>query len=141
MTEFSAAMGLINLPKIDKVIKRRKELAECYAKCFADISGIHLYPYEEHIDYNYAYFPIIIDSNEYGKTRDEIWEELKKCGIETRKLYDRLTCDFSYYKDKGYKRDVEYATEMTKNCLDFPMYSELREEDIEYIAMCLKNIK
>lgn len=140
MTEFSAAMGLINLPKIDEVIKRRKELAECYAKYFADILGIHIYSYEKHIDYNYAYFPIIIDSNECEKTRDEIWEELKKHGIETRKLYDTLTCDYSYYRDKGYKRDIKYATEMTKKCLDFPMYSELKEEDIEYIAKCMKEI-
>lgn len=140
MTEFSAAMGLINLPRLDEVIKRRKELAECYKKYFADIPGINLYPYEEHIDYNYAYFPIIIDSKECGKTRDEIWQELKKNGIETRKLYDTLTCDFSYFKNKEYKRDVEYATEVTKKCLDFPMYSELKEEDIEYISVCLKKI-
>lgn len=140
MTEFSAAMGLTNLPRINEVIKRRKELAEYYVECFADIPGIYFYSYEKHIDYNYAYFPIIVDLKECAITRDEMWEELKKYGIETRKLYDTLTCDFSYYKDKGYKRDVEYATEITKKCLDFPMYSELKEEDIEYIAMCLKNI-
>lgn len=140
MTEFSAAMGLINLPGLDEVIKRRKELAEYYVKCFADIPGIRLYPYGKEIDYNYAYFPMIIDSEVCGKTRDEIWEELKNFGIETRKLYDTLTCDFTYYRDKGYKCDIEFATEITKKCLDFPMYSELKEEDIGYIARCMKEI-
>lgn len=137
MTEFSAAMGLINLPRLDDVINRRKQLAEYYQKVFNDIEGISIYPYESGIDYNYAYFPIIIDT---VKTRDQIWEELGKNGVETRKLYDMLTCDFSYYRDKPYRRDVNYAQEMTKKCLDFPMYSSLKEEDIDYIGDTLKTI-
>ena len=140
MTEFSAAMGLVNLPRLDDVIGRRKELAEHYKKVFKDIEGISIYPYDSGIDYNYAYFPIIIDKAKTRKTRDQIWEELGKNGVETRKLYDTLTCDFSYYKDKPYKRDVNYAQEMTEKCLDFPMYSSLTEDDIDYIGKMLENM-
>lgn len=140
MTEFSAAMGLINLPKLDEVITRRRALAEHYQKVFGDIFGISIYPYMDYIDYNYAYFPVIIDSAKTGKTRDEIWRKLGENHIETRKLYDKLTCDFSYYKDKTYKRDVKYAEEITNKCLDFPMYSSLTEEDIDYIGEILKEI-
>ena len=141
MTEFSAAMGIINLPQLDGVIGRRKELAEHYRKVFDSIPGISIYPYEDHIDYNYAYFPVIVEAEKYGKTRDEVWNDLRQYHIETRKLYDTLTCDFSYYKDKSYKRDVKYATEMTRKCLDFPMYSSLMEEDIDYIGEMLQMIK
>lgn len=141
MTEFSAAMGIINLPQLDGVIGRRKELAEHYRKVFDSIPGISIYPYEDHIDYNYAYFPVIVEVEKYGKTRDEVWNDLRQYHIETRKLYDTLTCDFSYYKDKSYKRDVKYATEMTRKCLDFPMYSSLMEEDIDYIGEMLQMIK
>ena len=140
MTEFSAAMGLINLPQLNNVISRRKELVEHYREVFDDIPGISVYAYEDNIDYNYAYFPVITDTSKCGKSRDEIWTELGKYHIETRKLYDTLTCDFSYYKNKPYKRDVNYATEMTKKCLDFPMYSSLTEEDIDYIGEALRNI-
>lgn len=140
MTEFSAAMGLVNLPGLDDVIDRRKQLAEYYQRVFHDIEGISIYPYENEIDYNYAYFPVIIDAAKTGKTRDQIWEELGENGVETRKLYDTLTCDFSYYRDKPYRRDVKYAQEMTKKCLDFPMYSSLSEEDINYIGYSLKTI-
>ena len=140
MTEFSAAMGLINLPRLYDVMDSRKQLAEYYQKVFEDIEGVSIYPYENGIDYNYAYFPINIDVAETERTRDQIWEELKKNGVETRKLYDTLTCDFSYYKDKPYRRDVKYAKEMTKKCLDFPMYSSLSKEDIDYIGDTLKAI-
>ena len=140
MTEFSAAMGLVNMPKLEQVIDRRKELAQYYQKIFDDIEGLRIYPYDNSIEYNYAYFPVIIDVKKTGKSRDQIWKELKENGIETRKLYDTLTCDFSYYKEKPYKRDVKYAEEMTKKCLDFPMYSSLTEEDIDHIGGIIRKI-
>lgn len=140
MTEFSAAMGLVNLSGLDEVIDRRKQLAEYYQRVFEDIEGISIYSYENDIDYNYAYFPVIIDAAKIGKTRGQIWEELGKSGVETRKLYDTLTCDFSCYKNKPYRRDVKYAQEMTKKCLDFPMYSSLMEEDIDYIGFVLRHM-
>lgn len=141
MTEFSAAMGLVNLPYVEKTISRRKKLADCYKDVFASIPGVTTYSYEKDIDYNYAYFPVLIDSEEYGMSRDALWAMLKEKGVETRKLYDRLTCDFSYYKDKNYRTDVSYAKEITGRCLDFPMYSSLREEDIEYIGKCLRTVR
>lgn len=140
MTEFSAAMGLVNLPRVDGIIRRRKQLAEHYRKVMDGISGISTYPYEKSIDYNYAYFPVIIDKDKCGVSRDELWAELGKRNVGTRKLYDRLTCDFSCYRDKPYRRDVRFAVEMTKKCLDFPMYSSLTEEDIDYIGEVLKKI-
>lgn len=140
MTELSAAMGLINLPRLNEVLSRRKYLAQYYQKVFNNIPGIATYPYEAHIDYNYAYFPVIIDTAKVKKTRDEIWRELGKSKIETRKLYDTLTCDYSYYKDKAYRRDIKHASEMTKKCLDFPMYSTLTEDNIDYMANTLRNI-
>lgn len=140
MTEFSAAMGLVNLPHVEETIARRKQLAEHYKEVLEEIDGIGTYRYEENIDYNYAYFPVIIDAEKTGKTRDEIWDELRENGVETRKLYDRLTCDYTYYQRKAYRRDVRYAEEMTKKCLDFPIYSSLAEEDIDYIGKMLKTI-
>ncbi len=140
MTEFSAAMGLVNLSQLDSVISRRKELAKHYQSVFDDIPGVSTYPYEKQIDYNYAYFPVIIDAAKCGKTRDEIWNELNEYHIETRKLYDTLTCDFSCYKNQNYSRDIRYAAEITRKCLDFPMYSSLMEEDVDYIGEILRKI-
>ena len=138
MTEFSAAMGLVNLPHVEETIARRKQLARHYREVFEEIPGVETYRYEESIDYNYAYFPVVIDAGKTGMTRDEIWFALKENGVETRKLYDVLTCDYSFYKSKPYKRDIRYAREMTEKCLDFPMYSSLREEDVDYIGEVLK---
>lgn len=133
MTEFSAAMGLINLPYLDKNIEKRKKLVEYYIAAFSEIPGIVTYNYQKNIDYNYAYFPVMIEKEKIGKSRDEISAELRKSGIQTRKLYETLTCDYTFYCRKGYRRDTKFAEEIAMKCIDFPLYTDLKIQDINKI--------
>jgi dTDP-4-amino-4,6-dideoxygalactose transaminase len=137
MNEFQAAMGIVNLPGLEAEMQKRKVLAETYCEHLRDIPGIRTYPYREGIAYNYAYFPIKV-MPEYGRSRDALWQMLKEKGISTRKLYDKLTCDYSCYRDAGYVRKTDYADQVTREALDLPMYGTLETEDIEYIC---ENIK
>lgn len=140
MNEFQAAMGLVNIGHIGKVIEKRKKLAEQYISLIAEIPGIETFHYEKNVDYNYAYFPVIINADIYGKTRDELWNSLKAVGISTRKLYDTLTCDYSVFRNCNYRRDTDFAEKLTEKCLDLPMYSSLETSDIEMIVGSLKQI-
>ncbi len=140
MNEFQAAMGIVNLPGLDEEIRKRKRLAELYCECLKDVSGIQTYSYRGDIDYNYAYFPVKV-TEEYGMTRDELWMRLKEKGIGTRKLYDKLTCDFKCYKDRGYGRKTEYADRVKKMALDLPMYGSLGEEEVQYVCNIINREK
>ena len=141
MNEFQAAMGLVNIRLVDKVIEKRKELAELYINLIAEIPGVETYHYEKNIAYNFAYFPVIINADVYGKTRDELWNALKAAGIGTRKLYDTLTCDFSVFRSSNYRKDTAFAEKVTEKCLDLPMYSSMRPKDVEMIGNKLMQIK
>lgn len=133
MNEFQAAMGIVNLPLHDREVAKRKALAKVYCECLRDVPGIRTYPYNAEIDYNYAYFPIKV-TEEYGLTRNELWKKLKEQGVETRKLYDRLTCDYSCYKDRGYVKKTAYADRVKDITLDLPIYGSLSEEEVCYIC-------
>ena len=138
MNEFQAAMGIVNLPGLDEEIRKRKQLAQLYCAYLKDVPGIETYSYRSDVDYNYAYFPVKV-TEEYGMARDELWLRLKETGIGTRKLYDKLTCDYRCYKDRGYVRRTEYADKVKRMALDLPMYGELREEDVAVICETMKN--
>jgi dTDP-4-amino-4,6-dideoxygalactose transaminase len=140
MNEFQASMGIVNLPHLNAEIKKRKELAKKYCECLNSIPGISTYKYSSEIDYNYAYFPIKV-TEEYGITRDALWLKLKEKGIGTRKLYDKLTCDFNCYKNAGYVRKTDYADRVKDIALDLPMYGTLTEDDVVYICEAVKNLK
>lgn len=140
MNEFQAAMGIVNLREIDIEIEKRKELAQNYIEQLNDIKGISTYNYEKNIDYNFAYFPIKIDG-EYGMSRDELWCRLGEKGIGTRKLYNKLTCEYSHYKDKNYNRKTRHADEVKKIALDLPLYGSMTEEEINYICENIKELR
>ena len=140
MNEFQAAMGIVNLPGLDEEIEKRKQLAELYCECLKDVPGIQTYLFSDDIDYNYAYFPVKI-TEEYGMTRDELWIKLKENGIGTRKLYDCLTCDYSCYKDRGYRRSTEYADKVKRIVLDLPMYGDLEKKMVRYLCDRIKGFQ
>ena len=86
MNEFQAAMGLCNLRHIDEEISKRKKVVEEYRKRLAGVKGIKLSKIQEDVESNYAYFPVIFE-DEFGKTRDEVMDELAKNNIFTRKYF------------------------------------------------------
>jgi len=134
MDEFRASMGIVNISHVDKVIKKRKILADKYIECLKNIDGIKTFEYEDGVSYNYAYFPIRIDKHVFGKTRDEIKDILEKQGVGTRRLYGRLTCDMDSIKKHGYKCVVDKARKVSRECLDLPIYSSMSTDDVMYIA-------
>lgn len=140
MNEFQASMGIVNLREFDNELALRKKLAEKYCECLRDILGISTYNYRKDVDYNYAYFPIKV-TEEYGMTRDELWLKLREKGIGTRKLYDKLTCDYACYKDAGYVRSTEYADKVKMMALDLPMYGTLTAEDVAYVCETIKDLR
>lgn len=140
MNEFQAAMGIVNIAGLDHEIALRKNLAEKYCEGLRDIPGIQTYAYADGIDYNYAYFPIKV-TEEYGLTRDELWLELNRRGIGVRKLYDKLTCDYSCYRNAGYRKITEHADKIKKAALDIPIYGTLPEDDVLYICETIKELK
>lgn len=134
MNEFQAAMGILGLDVVEKEIETRKKLAQIYIDRLAEIEGVDTYPYEDGIEYNYAYFPVRIKEKAFGMNRDKLFILLKEKGIITRKLYDTLCCDYSCYKGLNYVADVSYARQITKEALDLPLYGTLRPEEVEYIC-------
>lgn len=140
MNEFQAAMGIVNLPEIEMEIAKREKLAAQYKMELSRIPGIQIYNYDDKVRYNYAYFPIKV-TEEYGISRDELWIKLKENGIETRKLYDKLTCDFNCYKNRGYLRDTGHADKIKRQALDLPMYGELSADDIGYICKMIRQLR
>ncbi|TFT75810.1 DegT/DnrJ/EryC1/StrS family aminotransferase, partial [Proteus mirabilis] len=73
MNELQAAFGLINLNHIDQAIDKRAQISKKYKKKIDDIKGISYMKEQPNVKYNYSYFPIIIDENVYGLSRDELY--------------------------------------------------------------------
>lgn len=141
MNEFQAAMGLVNLNYVDREISKRKILVEKYRDILKSINGIKYMDDIEGIKHNYAYFPIIIDEKVYGKTRDEVFEELQKYNIFARKYFYPLITDFECYKENYNQASLPNSKYISDRVMTLPMYGSLSEKEVEYICNVLKEIK
>jgi dTDP-4-amino-4,6-dideoxygalactose transaminase len=141
MNEVQAAFGLLQLKDIKNNIGKRKEIAKKYSNGLKNIKGIELFkefPGAE--DYNYAYYPIFIDENNYGKTRDELYEILKMNGIFGRRYFYPLISKFPIYS--GLKssnvENLITANMVSEQVICLPIYPDL---PLNYIIQVINLIQ
>lgn len=134
MNEFQAAMGICNLRHIGEEIEKRKKVAERYNSKLSNIEGIILPTIQDDIKPNFAYYPVLFDG--YKKSRDEVYEELKKEGIVARKYFHPLTNDFECYRnlETAGTEKTPVAKHISEYVLTLPMYADLEEKDIDRIC-------
>ena len=139
MNELQAAMGLLQLKYIDSVIESRKNITEIYLEGLKEVNGISILDNMESVKNNYAYFPIFIDEKIFGKTRDEVYEELKKNNIYGRRYFYPLISQFRAYQDlqSAKKKNLPLAEQMSKEVICLPIYPDLDNRDIERIVEIL----
>lgn len=141
MNEFVAAMGLCTLRHVDGEIAKRKAVVECYRENLEGIDGLQLPPVQENVQSNYAYFPIVIDENKFGATRNEVFEALAKENIHARKYFYPLTNAFDAYHGKFDPNATPVAVRISKRVLTIPLYADLALEDVIRIASVIKSCK
>lgn len=142
MNEFSAAMGLATIDDLDKIIEKRKRIVQSYKEYLDGIDGVRTLCEEtEGVEQNYAYFPVIIDEQKYGITRDEVYELLAQNNIYARKYFYPLTSDMECYFEKYpefLESDVPIARYLSDRILSLPCYYDLTEENVKRVCKVLE---
>ena len=138
MNEFQAAMGLCNLKHLDSEISKRKHVYQKYISLLKDIKGIKLNEVDSDTVSNFSYFPILI-KDEYGLSRDELYDLLKCHNIFSRKYFYPLTNEIDCYRD--IKGDTPVALDISRRVLTLPMYADLSDDNIERICTRIREKK
>lgn len=124
MNEFSAIMGLCNLKHIDEAIEARKERYEYYIEQLKGVKGIRFFEKNADATNNYAYFPIVIEQD-YGKSRDELYDYMKENNVYCRKYFYPITADAACFKNKYKKVKLVNARKLSDQVLSLPIYEKL----------------
>ena len=141
LDEFRAAMGICNLKRIDVCFQKRKSVYERYYARLKDVEGIKISDIQENVRPNYAYFPVYFDKEKFGKSRDEIFNILRRHGIYTRKYFYPAVNDMSCYKEVYKDSYTPIARDVSLNILALPMYENLALSDVDKICdLILKNL-
>ncbi|MCD8074127.1 MAG: DegT/DnrJ/EryC1/StrS family aminotransferase [Lachnospiraceae bacterium] len=134
LDEFRAAMGICNLRYVDENIAKRRIVAGKYDELLSNIPGIKLMNVSDYITQNYAYYPVYIASQEYGESRDDVYNRLAKNDIHARRYFFPATNDLDCYKGKFEIQKTPVAHDVSLNVLCLPMYADLGLDDVEKIC-------
>lgn len=135
MDEIRAAYGLLNLKQVDIAIAARHKVANQYLDALRNVNGVCIFNDMTGIRHNYSYFPIFIDAEQYGMTRDELYFKMKEHNVLGRRYFYPLISTFSTYRglESSAPNNLPVATKMANSVICLPMYHSLSINDINRI--------
>lgn len=135
MDEVRAAYGLINLRHVDAAIEARRKVAMLYRDALADVPGITMMDERENVTYNHSYFPVFIDAEKFGMTRDELYHRMRDNNVLARRYFYPLISSFSTYRGlpSATRENLPVATRMSDQVLCLPLHHNLSEQEINHV--------
>ena len=139
MDEMRSAYGLLNLKQVDAAIEARHQVAIKYREALRNVEGITFFDDMPGVKHNYSYFPIFIDAEKYGMTRDELYFKMKEANVLGRRYFYPLISEFSTYRglESARPENLPNAHKMANSVICLPMHHALTDEDINRILECV----
>ena len=141
MDEIRSAYGLLNLKQVDAAIEARHQVAIRYREALRGVKGITFFDDMPGVRHNYSYFPIFVDAEAYGMTRDELYFKLRDHDIWGRRYFYPLISTFSTYRGlpSASKEGLPNAHRMADTVICLPMHHELSCENLDFILNIILN--
>jgi len=134
MTNLQAAVGVAQLHKIERLICKKREIARIYAEELEGVRGIILHPEMPWAFCVYWLYSILVNSKEYGHSRDELMRYLSKHGVETRRFFYPLHV-MPPFKTS---RDFPVSTSLSEVGMNLPSGPKISGEEIKYVCSLIK---
>lgn len=138
--EMRSAYGLLNLRQVDDAIEARHKVAVAYRAALRDIPGVTFFDDMPGVRHNYSYFPIFIEAEKYGMTRDELYFKMREADILGRRYFYPLISEFTTYRGlpSAAKENLPNAHRMADSVICLPMHHALTSADVARVVEQIK---
>ena len=139
MSEFNAALGLLQLKHFETVREARRAVDARYRAALADVPGIACLALPDGAEPNFSYFPILVDEA-YGESRDALYGRLRENAVFSRRYFYPLLSTLPMYRDlpSASPDNLPVATRAAEQVLCLPIFPDLSPEDQDRIVDLLR---
>lgn len=130
MTDVQAAIGLVQLARLDAIITRRRDLAGTYKGLLEDIPGISMISDPPYGLSNFQSFWIDLPDG-FPCSRDELLRALAEAGVSARRGIMAAHLEPAY---RGEQQALPVTERATRHSLILPMFHEMSTEDQYHVA-------
>ena len=139
LDEFRAAMGICNLRRVEECMRKRKVVYDRYNERLKGVKGIRFCRTNPNATYNYAYYPLVFDREEFGRSRDDVYNQLLAHDVHARKYFYPAINELAVYRNVYNNSNTPIAHRISLNILTLPIYEELSLEDVDMICDIILN--
>jgi dTDP-4-amino-4,6-dideoxygalactose transaminase len=135
MSEFNAALGLLQLKHMPAVLDRREQIDALYRERLSMVDGIEAPDWSNQDRVNWSYFPIRVKP-QFALDRDQLYDKLKREGISGRRYFYPLISEFPMYRGlaSAQERLLPNATEASREVICLPLYPSLTDSDVHRVC-------
>jgi dTDP-4-amino-4,6-dideoxygalactose transaminase len=140
MSEFGAALGLLQLKGIDTMLAKREVIDRRYRAALSGLNGIQCLAPAGESRANFAYFPILVQP-QYPLARDQLYDKFRERKIFVRRYFYPLISDFPMYRGlpSAAHANLPVAHKLSQQILCLPIYPELALADVDRVVAILKD--
>jgi len=146
MSELSAALGCVQVQRIDSILARRNKVADTYEKHLKSLSDYIILPSIANLNKKdiISWFVYVIRLKPEKFTiadRDKIMLELRKRGVSCSNYFPPIHLEPFYVEKFGYKKgDYPITEKISSSTIALPFHNNLTPSDIAYISGQLSQI-
>jgi dTDP-4-amino-4,6-dideoxygalactose transaminase len=139
MSEFNAALGLLQLDHFERVRAELARIDQRYRALLDGLDGLDLLPIPEGVEPNFSYFPILVGPG-FRTSRDGLYAELEAHGIHTRRYFYPLLSNLPLYRDlaSATRENLPAANRAADRILCLPIHAGLDEATQRRIARVVR---
>ena len=141
LTDIQCALGISQLSRLPRWLKRRTEIANYYTNAFIDLEGVAALEKREEVKHAYHLYVIRIDQTVTGIDRNQLYLKLRERGIGVNVHY-KPVFNHGYYKKRfpGANTNCPVTIKMADDILSIPIYPEISEEQVNKVVYELKSV-
>ncbi len=138
-TDYAAAIGKVQLKKIESVLIEKNKIAKIYNKAFKNINLVETPYLPNYVTRHTWYMYCLTFSDKIN--RDKIKDLINKKGIDTRLSFPPIHLQPVYKKKFGYKKgDFPVSEKVFNQFLDIPCWKGMGLKNINYIINVIKKL-
>jgi len=142
MTEISAALGVVQMERIDDILEKRQKIADLYNSRLSKIEEVKIPFIGSDVKISWFVYVIRLDEKKFSRQeRDKVIKELQNRGINCRDYFPPIHLEPFYVNMFGYKKgDFPITERISETTVALPFYNHLAEEQVGYICSSLEVI-